>query len=101
MFTLGNVHKAPKREPQRVEHPKFHIVNDDKFKHNLTKLAPLDAQAATSEAFQDFVKNRKDHLSRKVEHDSMKGGQKPNKYHQAYGGTIKEGLPILKNVHKR
>ena len=39
-------------------------------------------------------------MSRKVEYDSKKGGQKPNKY-QAYGGTIKEGLPILKNVHKR
>ena len=38
LFTLGNVQKTPRREP-----PKIHIVNDDKFKKNLTKLAPLDA----------------------------------------------------------
>ena len=36
LFTIGQ--KTPKREP-----PKVHIVNDNKFKQNLSKLAPLDA----------------------------------------------------------
>ena len=91
LFTLGNVHKTPR------------IRRNQTFRSHLTKLAPLDPQVATSEAFQDYVKNRKDHIARKTEYDSKKTGSAvaKSKYAAAYGGPIQEGLPILKNVHKR
>ena len=88
LFTLGGVTKTPKfKRTQTLRQP-------------LVKLAPLDPQVATSEAFKDYVKNRKDHIARKREYDSKRASSKPNKL-PSYGSPIQEGLPILKNAHKR
>ena len=90
LFTLGKARKTPRT-----------LKRNQTFRSNLTKLAPLDPQVATSEAFQEYVKRRKDHVIRKTDYDSKRAGKRSNNKYSAYGGPIREGLPALHNVHKR